>query len=574
MGFNKGQAETKAPAIQFFTILKLLIKNLLRPNKQAADEKKGTKTAIFIIIAVAYLFIAAFIVVMVALLGEAVVMLGLINEMIALLFAISSLIVLFFGLVSLFNTLYFSKDSEFFLALPVKPSNVFFAKFCLVYATELIVAAAVLVPSLITLGIVAHMDPLYYIVTIIGIFLAPALPLILATILAVPLMYVVGFFKNKSALTSVLMLVLFAGFFGVYFYFVMQMQNNQVQGDPALIVEGMRSALKTVSNIVYPFLALARCATLYEMGELGAGVSSLINALIFLGATGALLGLSLFISRYVYNRGAASQLENVKQKSTGKEKFIAGSALKALVKKEWRELIRTPAFAYQCLAGILLSPIMVAVFSFSMFGDMFTEIGTDGLDFAKIGAGIQWFVCFGFLLMFGVGLNVAASTAVTREGKGFFFSKMMPVDYKTQIRAKQIVCNAISLAAAFLSLIVLTVATKEFLFLILGFIYTIVFAYGFNNFSIYFDLKKPKLDWATPNEAVKQNFRIMVPYFINIAVSFIFIAAPVICFIFLDYAIACLIIWAVFFAFAIIMAIVFHKLLNKNVDRFYEELTI
>lgn len=561
----------------YFTVLKLLIKNMLLPDK-SKEVKRGKRIGVFVLLGVSYLFLAAFLVLVVLLLGSSFLRLGLVNEFITVIWAMASLVVLFFGIVGLLNYLYFSRDTEFFLSLPLKPSTIYLAKFTVVYITELAVAALMLVPALITTGVIINANAFFYIAGLIGMIFAPSLPLMLASVIAVPLMYIVSFFKNKGALSSIVLILLFALFFTAYFFTVSKM-NSFIDGsqDPDIIVQNVQKGIRAAARILYPLLALAQLTTLTPVFGLSVGVSALVNSAIFFGSVAALLAVSVLITNFVYKRGAASQMENVKKKSTGKERFVSGSVLKSLVKKEWRELIRTPSFAYQCLSCVVMTPLLVAIFSFGggIFGGGADADTTTLVAVGPASTAIMWFLSFGFTLMFGVGFNVASSTAITREGQNFYFSKQMPVPYRTQLLAKKIVCMLISVISCAVALIILTIATKDIINLFIGFIFCILYAYGFICFSVFFDLRKPKLDWSVPNEAVKQNFHMMVPYLLNLIVSVIFILAPIITLLFVEsYAAALAIIWSVMFAVGIAVAVIFHFVLIKYADKFYDRLSI
>ncbi len=559
----------------YFTVLKLLIKNMFLPDK-SKKEKRGGKIVVIIALGISYLFIAGLIVLMILLFGQSFMALGLINEFITILWGIAAFIVLFFGIVSLLNYLYFSRDTEFFLSLPIKPSTIYFAKFTVVYLTELAIAALLLIPALLTAGIVVGAGAFYYFIGFIGLIFAPSIPLMIASAIAVPLMYIVSFFKNKGALSSIVLILLFGLFFGVYFILVSKI-SSFMEGaeDPDLVVEAMRKGVGVMANVLYPFLALSRLATFTPVFGLGVGASMLVNAVIFFGSVAALFAISVFITNFVYKRGAASQMENVKKKGTGKEKFVSGSALKALVKKEWKELIRTPSFAYQCLSSVVLAPLIVAIFSFTGLSGISNAGGEEFPVPPEFLKSIGWFFSYGFLLIFGVGFNIAASTAITREGKNFYFSKQMPVAYATQLLAKKIVCFIISFVSCALSLILLTVATKDVINMFIGLVFAVLYSYGFICFSIFYDLRKPKLDWSVPNEAVKQNFRMIIPYLFNIVIAVIFIVMPMLLLgVMASYVAALATIWSIMFAFGIAVAITFHILLAKNAERFYDRLSV
>ncbi|MDR2201273.1 MAG: hypothetical protein LBP26_00685 [Clostridiales bacterium] len=563
----------------YLLILKLLLINAL-PRKKGAGEsgKRVSRVAVlgFVGLFCAYAAMAALICYVVAVLGPTFAVLGVTAEFIAVIFGAAGIVTLLFGVVSLLSYLYFSRDTEFFLSLPVKPSAIFLAKFTVAYIFGSITSTALLLPSLVTFGIVTSAPVHFYFLIPIGIALAPAIPQMLAAALAIPLMYVVGFFRRKGALTSIVLLVVFGVFFGFYFYLVQSANSGEFLSDPLAIALAMQSSMRAMANIVYPYYAFARAAVGADVFG-GAFVSVVANLFVFLGSVALSVFIAGLISQYVYKRGAASQLEGYKNKSTGREKYSQSSAFMTLVKKEWRELIRTPAFAYQCLSPIIIAPLFIGIMAFTSVGDALK------LSFAGGGVSanadllrtIVWFIFFLFVMMFAAGFNIAASTAVTREGQNFYLSKQIPVSYAVQIKAKLFVSFAISLVAMLASLIMLTVAFPDLLNLGLSLIFFPIYIYGFICFSIYFDLRKPKLDWAVPNQAMKQNFNAVIPYFINILITIALGAVVFVMFIYIQsFTLALVLVWSVLFVFALAAAVPAHVLLFKNAAALYDRLSV
>jgi ABC-2 type transport system permease protein len=137
-------------------------------------------------------------------------------------------------------------------------------------------------------------------------------------------------------------------------------------------------------------------------------------------------------------------------------------------------------------------------------------------------ANINYALCFGFLLMLGSGMNITSATSISREGKNFYLSKIIPVDYTTQVKAKvylSLIINLITVLIGYIiSIFVYRLSVIEIVFfpIVLG-----LYSYGYALSTIRFDLKQPKLNWTTPNEAVKNNQRATIPTLINMAISFV-----------------------------------------------------
>lgn len=555
----------------FLKIFTMLFKYRFKRDK--SENKSKSMWIIYGIIALSYLFLAGLIVFVVIQYATIFNEMGMTNELITMLLLVGCVATLILGLISMLSYLYFSKDTEFFMTLPVKPSTIFMAKFMMIYINELLISSLILIPCLITIGVVLQMSAVYYFTMLFVLLLLPAIPLLLASILAIPLMYLVSFFKNKGALSSIVVIILFGAIFGIYYFVVAKFSSSSEHTvPPEQQIEGMRKAFMGMSNIFYPLYAIAKFSTLTPVFGLNIPISMLLNAFIFLLTVVLLVVIAIIISNAVYRRGAATQLEGGKTKIRANMAFTASSATKALVKKEWRELIRTTAYSLQCLSGTVLCPILTIFLSFTISNVTSGELAEAQINMIN---NMIWFVALGMIVMMGIGTNVGASTSITREGSMFYYCKILPVDYRTQIKAKATLYFIISYVTIFISLIILSIINFNLLNLILGLGFLGIYNYGFVNFALYFDLTKPKLNWVTPNEAVKNSRNSTIPMLINMGISVILIIIPIFVTMIIPLVwLSTLIAWLVLYSVAITGAVIFHVLLNKNVDKLYERIIV
>ncbi len=561
----------------YFTIFKLLFKYMFRKSGE-----KGSKWiwAAYIFVGLVFAGVIASICGTVAVLASTVNSMGLLPEFITLMLAAACVSVVLLGLVPMMTYLYFSRDTEFMLTLPVKPSTVFMAKLSVVYLTEIIVSTVVMIPAMLSVGIITGQGALFYIITVIAVLLVPAIPLVLVAILAIPLMWIVSFFKNKGALTSIVVIVLGCGVFAAYYMLVVGISSSGGEIDPEALAAALASSLDLAAKLLVPLAAIARLATLSArtaFGEFSVGIASLINLAVFVGFVAVLLAIAVLVSASVYRRGARSILEGGTKKNASKVEFKeSGSAFSAFFKKEWRELVRTPAFAYQCLSGILLCPIIIYFMSTMFSSGMETGNGDGEIitaDVIKLVNLIRSFVLIGFIAMFSVSMNVGASTAITREGGNFYLLKVVPVPYRTLIRAKVLLYVLISSLSIATSLVVSAILAFDPVNVIFGAVFLLLYNYGYNCFCIYFDLRRPKLNWSTPNEAFKNNRNAVLPMLINMAVAVLLIAVPIIFVMFLPSAVVAKVIsWTILCGVGVTVAVVFHNLLYANVDNLFERI--
>lgn len=500
----------------YLCLTKTLLKTFFRPNKQQGKER----TVSYIILIVLGAIFAAAIAVMFGLMGAYIKSIGMVAEMTSLVFMMGFVMVLVFGTIGIFSYVYFAKDSEFLFSLPMRNSTVYIAKLTVVYFQELLISTLLMLPGLIALAISTGQGFVYYLMILLAVALVPVCPLFVSSLVAIPMMVVASYFKNKGAVSAVLLILLFAVIMGVYMYFVMAMQTGAVEGGASLeeMTEAMKASLSGAARVLYPLFCLARFGTLTAGFVANIGASAVIDLAVFLGTVAVGAAVTIAVSGAVYGRSVLKQNEHARSSAVDKREYVQGSALKALVKKEWRELVRNTSFAFQCLAGVIIAPLFAVIIMITMTGQ---DTGT-GMDFV-----IAWFVGQLMVQMMGAGMNQAATTAVTREGASFAYSKSMPVPYATQMLAKVILSDAIAAVTIVLSVIAMAVTAGvrfgyvDVLSLVLSLIFLLLYATTYTNFCVIRDAKKPKLDWVTPREAIKGNVTIMVPMFIGFGISIV-----------------------------------------------------
>jgi hypothetical protein len=165
------------------------------------------------------------------------------------------------------------------------------------------------------------------------------------------------------------------------------------------------------------------------------------------------------------------------------------------------------------------------------------------------------------------GMNSCLSTAVTREGRGHEFIKALPVSARTLIHAKLAVgggLQAIGFIAAGIALVILMpgFAVETILAVIL----CLVFGTGTAFIALSRDVKKPKLDWVTEHEAVKQNYGVLFSMLISWA---ILIAVAGLCYFMITWEWSMEIIFGVLLVVLLGIAAVTYRHLMKNVDKYY-----
>lgn len=552
----------------------------LRPDKSAAKRGNG-KIAVYIILGLSYLTIIGMISGVLSMAAVALAGTEYIADLVLFIYLGGVMLVLMFGISSLITYVYMGRDNEFLAGLPVAPGKVFMSKLVVIYLYEFVTTFAIIAVPLLVVGISSMQGVIYYIVLLISTMFVPALPIVLASIIAIPLMYVVSFFKSKGAASTIAGMFLYVMFFAVYMVFVFWMQKTagNIDTDPVAMSETfakLQRALNVFHNAVYPLYALACVATGVDNLGLGAALGGLANMGIAIGSLVVLYFAAYLISSLVYSKSALAQGEAAKSSGVKGEYRSAGGVIKSLVIRDFKEVLRTTAFGFQYLLGIIMSPLMV-VFMTVMYSSAFSSGGAEA---DAISRAMNVIMPFFMVWMLGAGMNMAAATAISREGKKFYIGKLLPVTPQEQIKAKLILSMIIGYVSVVLSLIAMYITGLRGYEAFFVPVILLLHTAGFAMFALRYDLSSPKLNWTNPTEAVKHNRSANIPTFINMGAGFVLLIGGIVVYGFSIYLspflseLVKILFWVVTTGLVIAEVLVTRHLLFRDAVKFYERLEV
>ncbi len=457
-------------------LLVAMFRNKFRFN---GGTSNGKKVATLILFGFSYAIVLAILMLLTWQVAPALVAQGMSSLFYLFMLTSGAGIVLVFGIIYLVSTLYLAKDTDFYSTLPVKNTTVFAAKVLFVYLTETVLVYAVILPVMIQFGILAEMWFGYYIISILMLAVVPALPLSLAAIFAVPVMYLASKLKNRNIVAIIFYCVLFGGFFASYFAMFIGLNGG---GSTDIDVNAMAKVLEVLSYIFSVLLLLGKFM-------------------------------------YAQSAKANNQTDNSKAK---KGEFKASSAIKALIKREYTVAMRTTSTAFQCYVVIIL-PVIIAVGMTIMMQSMLNRIPTGELP--PDGAAIMR-VFFAVLVLSTVltvlasSANAAAST-FSREGKSMASLKTLPLNIKTVLKGKIAAWCLLTLPVAVIAMVIPNIVFWDALQFVLSAVAAVCYMFCFVAFGALWDLGSPKLNWTDPKDAIKHNTHVMAGQFICMAPGFV-----------------------------------------------------
>ena len=418
------------------------------------------------------------------------------------------------------NILYFTKDSEYLLPLPLKPYQIILARTNVMLIAEYLIIFLVGFIPLIMYGILTGAGIIYYLTAIFAVILVPILPVLLISIIV---MFIMSFAKltknrNKFQLFATLLVLAIIIALSISTSGMKQDLTNEEMAQMIVKANGMIELVKGYVPTVDYLMEALTTNSLF---------TAIVEILKTLGITIVGFILYMVIAQKIYFKGLVGNLFGGGTSSSNKEinqkEYRNSKLYKSYVGKEFKNMARNPVFLMQCLLPAILIPIVMVVVVFAGFNSdgmgleqitqMLQQMPTNTFFIACIILGvIQFFTMFIYISI----------TAISRDGENAVFMKYIPVSLYKQYMYKiipNIIMNIVTIivtlgiAQYLLNLPIMTLIALFVVATIMGIFQSIVM--------IIVDLKRPKLNWDSEYAVAKQNLNLIFPMLLamfNIAI--------------------------------------------------------
>ena len=420
---------------------------------------------------------------------------------------------LFQSIFSSINVLYFTKDSEYILPLPLKPSEIILARTNVIIIMEYIVELIISLVPLIIYGVMTGAGVIYYITMLIALILIPIFPVLLISTIV---MFVMSFSKivrnkNRFQLIATVIVLIFSVVLGMSFSTFDEEITQEQMIQLVMQANGLVDLIKGYFPTIDPLTTALTSTSWFEV---------LISILETIGISFITLIIYVFIAEKIYFKGLVGNLFSGSKKKgkvdLSKNNFRNSKLYKSYIGKEFKLLFRNPIFLMQCLVPAVLIPIiMIGIFALN-FKDISQEelqeitslIPTDTLVVVSVILGIiQFFFMFSYISI----------TAISRDGNNAVFMKYAPVSLYKQYMYKIAPNYIINTIMIILTLVMLQYFLKmPLITLALIFVISMVMSALQSILMLIIDLKKPKLEWDSEYAVVKQNMNLMYPMILSL----------------------------------------------------------
>ncbi len=365
-----------------------------------------------------------------------------------------------------------SNDMNIIAALPVKKSEIIFAKSAYNFIFDFSTLALISLPSFIVYAVLVPGAG-------IAIVLRGIVVVIMLTMLCGALSALINYLFNKLAsvfkyyniVQTILSLVLVAGFLYINYSL------------PSLL-ENYDGTINEMMNNIYPIRLL--------MSYILDGIPSAILIITICSVIPFIL--VIFIRTTIYGKESRNYVNKNKVLS-----FSNKSTLKSLYQKELKRYITTPIYTLNTIiGGIMGIGFSVALVIFGI--DTVLPLGQVFPNMAGINSGAL--VVIINTLLFST--LVTTGTSISLEGKQFWILKAHPVSERDIFKAKLWLNISVSAVCIAIGLPFSIIATKgEYwaMLIVLPFLANIISAI----LGLYLNLLFPKMEWDNEEEVVKRS---------------------------------------------------------------------
>lgn len=412
------------------------------------------------------------------------------------------------------NILYFTKDSEYLLPLPLKPYQIILARTNVMLIAEYVIIFLIGFIPLVMYGILTGAGIVYYLTMILAVILVPILPVLLISMLVMFIMIFAKLTKNRNRFQLFATLLVLAIIIAISIS-TSGMKQDLTNEEMAQMVVQANGMIELVKGYIPTVDYLMEALTTNSL------FTAIVEVLKTLGITIIGFIVYMLIAQKIYFKGLVGNLFGGGASSSNKEinqkEYRNSKLYKSYVGKEFKNMARNPVFLMQCLIPAILIPIIMVVV-------VYTGLNSDGMGLEQITQMVQQMptntffiacIILGVIQFFTMFIYISI-TAISRDGENAVFMKYIPVSLYKQYMYKiipNIIMNIVTIiitlgmAEYLLNLPVITLIALFVVATIMGILQSIAM--------IIVDLKRPKLNWDSEYAVAKQNLNLVFPILLS-----------------------------------------------------------
>lgn len=510
---------------EIFLLTKTLLKSSTSDSKQSCESKtKGFGRILFFILIYGYVigfmgYISYYAI-------ESLIKVGRPEIFLNLVFTVFLGFEIIHAIISSLNILYFSKDLEFLLPLPMTAKKIVISKLNCLVISQYMTAAFLVLPGIIVYGYLLNLNGFFYIIGLLGLLVFPIIPVAIVSLITSIVMKFTKIIKNKDVVQYFTIVL-------TVFLIIAIQSLTGTAGNPTQ-EELANNLIQSNETAESYFSGLINVKLVTEAIQNYNNINGIKNIIILTIVSLFIYYIVASVISKVYVNTVLS-LKTVKPKNFKKlnvsKTFDSDKTFVAYIKKEFKLLNRNPIFFMQCVLPILIFPIIIAI-------PAILSVNDSGVDFNILQKDLEVIVntnlgLMGFLIaiVFMYVFNYISVTSISRDGQNAIFMKYIPIDLNKQIFYKSmpgIILNLIpTIYMSIFALVAIpSISVSTFIYV---FVITLLINILNNVLSVIVDLKNPKLKWISEYTVVKQNFNMIFSMlFVIIEIGIILLCGTII----------------------------------------------
>ena len=468
-----------------------LIAPLKKPSKNGGDFRVLTVLGLVILFFyLAFLYfslILGFIIPMAKLGKESLVLSGF--------FGFVSIGTIVFTSPGIISKIYYSRDVELLLPLPLRQNNIYLSKILGSVIKVFVVSFIVFIPMVFPLTKYGNLNFLKFFSIV---FLNLSNIIFTLLIMSIILILFMRAFAGIGGLKNLLQTLGFI--FGIGATLAPQLiTRSEVAKE---VIE--KNIIKFIKHL-FPQVYLVD--KLY-------GMTNLSGFFISLGIL-LLMAIILYVLSFPLSNLMIDGVLKANNVSS-KVKKIRGnkntSIAISLAKKDVANVIKTPVYFFNLASTGIFLPLFF-ILGFFKGIDNIDAIKNFFVNLESYGLGkIDLFFVFMIVLFFYSAFMTPLSlTSITREGKNIYLMQTLPISYEDQVKGRILGSCIFQIISSLPLLLLLAYFTRfNVIFIFAMLIGSFLGSYASSSFGIFYGIKYPKLDWENPQEAVKRNFPVFL----------------------------------------------------------------
>ena len=474
------------------TLIKIRLQGiLLRQTK--SSKKKGSSIGKLVLFGLLFAYIGVVFIGMFGMLFYSLIepfsMMG-IEWLYFALMALFIVMLCFIGSIFLtHHEIYEAKDNELLLAMPIKNSDILLSRVFTILFLNYVYESLIAIPAFYVYITQVGMTPIEIFMFIIVVLTLPLFVLALSCLFSWILAHVHRF-------KTVISIVLFISFFGLYMYVVNSLETYLVW-----LVENGKTIAEAIEKTVFPLYHLSIALT---KGNIDSFVIYLICALLPFVVVIYLLSMN-------FTKMATSK-PKMKKVIYKAKPMKQNTMFKALVIREIKHFTSNAMVMLNGAMGIILC--VIAAGAVLIYQDEIQMIAS----IPQIQEYMTPVLC---LMVIAVSsLNMISASSISLEGDRFWIIKSLPITTQDILNSKLAMHAFLCIPGGLILSVALIYVTgigmiDSLLVLVVPILFTLLIDF----LGLLLNLWKPKFDWVNETVCVKQSLPVVLTMFISMGLA-------------------------------------------------------